>query len=146
MEAIWWLGLFILCLVFEIVTLGLTSIWFAGGALVAFVASLLGANQGVQLVLFLLVSFLLLFFTRPFAKKYINKNMTKTNADSLVGRDARVIADIDNFKGVGDVIVAGQEWTARSDNSDELIPKGAQVEILKIEGVKLIVKKKEEEV
>ena len=64
---------------------------------------------------------------------------------SLVGKEARVIADIDNFNGVGDVIIAGQEWTARSDDSNELIPTGTLVEILKIEGVKLIVKKKEGE-
>jgi membrane protein implicated in regulation of membrane protease activity len=143
MEAIWWLGLFIICLVFEIVTLGLTSIWFAGGALVAFIASLLGASQGVQIILFLLVSFLLLFFTRPLAKKYVNNNMTKTNADSLIGKEARVITDIDNINSVGDVIVAGQEWTARSDDSDVEIPAGTIVEILRIEGVKLIVRKKE---
>lgn len=143
MEGIFWLVVVVVMAMIEIITLGLTSIWFAGGALVAFLAYLLGANLITQMILFVLVSFLLLGFTRPLAMKYINKNRTKTNAESLVGKNAVVLEDIDNLKARGMVSVSGQEWTARSAD-DTLIAKDTVVEIIEIRGVKLIVKPKEQ--
>ncbi len=143
MEAICWLAIVIVLLVIEIATLGLTTIWFAGGALVACVAALLHANIWVQIVLFLVVSVLLLFFTRPLAIRYMNKDRMKTNVDSMVGKEAVVTESIDNLKAQGVVQVNGLEWTARSEESQEVIPKGAIVEVGRVEGVKLIVRKKE---
>ena len=133
----------IVLLVIEIATLGLTTIWFAGGALVACIAALLHANIWVQIVLFLVVSVLLLFFTRPLAVRYMNKDRTKTNVDSMVGKEAVVTEAIDNLKAQGVVQVNGLEWTARSEESQEVIPKGAIVEVGRVDGVKLIVRKKE---
>lgn len=143
MEAICWLAIVIVLLVIEIATLGLTTIWFAGGALVACIAALLHANIWVQIVLFLVVSVLLLFFTRPLAVRYMNKDRTKTNVDSMVGKEAVVTEAIDNLKAQGVVQVNGLEWTARSEKSQEVIPKGAIVEVGRVDGVKLIVRKKE---
>ena len=143
MEAICWLAIVIVLLVIEIATLGLTTIWFAGGALVACVAALLHANIWVQIVLFLVVSVLLLFFTRPLAIRYMNKDRMKTNVDSMVGKEAVVTESIDNLKAQGIVQVDGLEWTARSEESQEVIPKGAIVEVGRVDGVKLIVRKKE---
>ena len=143
MEAICWLAIVIVLLVIEIATLGLTTIWFAGGALVACIAALLHANIWVQIVLFLVVSVLLLFFTRPLAVRYMNKDRTKTNVDSMVGKEAVVTEAIDNLKAQGVVQVNGLEWTARSEESQEVIPKGAIVEVGIVDGVKLIVRKKE---
>ena len=143
MEAICWLAIVIVLLVIEIATLGLTTIWFAGGALVACIAALLHANIWVQIVLFLVVSVLLLFFTRPLAVRYMNKDWTKTNVDSMVGKEAVVTEAIDNLKAQGVVQVNGLEWTARSEESQEVIPKGAIVEVGRVDGVKLIVRKKE---
>ncbi|MGN1142508.1 MAG: NfeD family protein [Oliverpabstia sp.] len=143
MEAICWLAIMIVFLVIEIATLGLTTIWFAGGALVACIAALLHANIWVQIVLFLVVSVLLLLFTRPLAIRYMNKDRTKTNVDSMVGKEAVVTETIDNLKAQGVVQVNGLEWTARSEKSQEVIPKGAIVEIGRVDGVKLIVRKKE---
>ena len=143
MEAICWLAIVIVLLVIEIATLGLTTIWFAGGALVACIAALLHANIWVQIVLFLVVSVLLLFFTRPLAIRYMNKDRMKTNVDSMVGKEAVVTESIDNLKAQGVVQVNGLEWTARSEESQEVIPKGAIVEVGRVEGVKLIVRKKE---
>ncbi len=143
MEAICWLAIVIVLLVIEIATLGLTTIWFAGGALVACVAALLHANIWVQIVLFLVVSVLLLFFTRPLAIRYMNKDRMKTNVDSMVGKEAVVTESIDNLKAQGIVQVNGLEWTARSEESQEVIPKGAIVEVGRVDGVKLIVRKKE---
>jgi membrane protein implicated in regulation of membrane protease activity len=141
----YWLILFVVLLVIEIITLGLTTIWFAGGSLVAFVASVFGAPISVQIILFFLVSFLLLFVTRPIAMKYLNKNRTKTNAESLIGKTAIVTADIINIKGEGSVTVNGQEWSARSADEALTIEKDKLVIIKEISGVKLIVEEKKEE-
>ena len=143
MEAIVWLAVAIVLLVVEIITLGLTTIWFAGGALVACVAAALQADFLVQMMLFLVVSVVMLFFTRPVAMRYMNKNRTKTNSESLVGKEAVVLQEINNLKAAGQVQVNGIEWTARADDMEDVIEKGAVVCIKKIEGVKLIVKRKE---
>lgn len=143
MEAIIWLGLVVVLIIIELGTLGLTTVWFAGGALVSCIAALLGAGVAVQVVLFLLVSVLLLVFTRPVAMRCLNQSRTKTNAESLIGREAVVTLEIDNLKSQGQVQVNGLEWTARASDSQETIAKDTIVEIEKIDGVKLIVKRKE---
>ena len=143
MEGLFWLGVLVVMAIIEAVTLGLTTIWFAGGALAAFIASLLGAGLVVQIVLFIVVSFLLLAFTRPVAVKYLNKDRIRTNAESLIGKSAIVKEDIDNLKANGMVSVNGQEWTARATD-DSIIAKDTVVEIVEIKGVKLIVKAKEQ--
>lgn len=144
MESFYWLLLFVILIAIEIGTLGLATIWFAGGALIAFLAALLGANIVVQIVMFFLVSIVLLVSTRPIAVKYFNKNKIKTNADRHIGETAIVTVAIDNLQGKGEAIVSGQEWMARAESDDILIEKGKLVEILDIRGVKLIVKEKEE--
>lgn len=144
MEPIYWLIVLAVLLLIEIFTLGLTTIWFAGGAMIAFFASLLGVNEVIQIVLFFTISLLLLFFTRPLALRYFNKQRTITNSESLIGKEAKVTETIDNDNQVGTVIVNGLEWTARS--SDNLvIEQGTKVIIKEITGVKLIVTKNREE-
>lgn len=135
-----WLVLLIACLVIEACTLGLTTIWFAGGALIALLVSLMHAPIWLQVVLFLAVSLLLLFYTRPIAKKYFNRNVTKTNVDSVIGKDAIVVETIDNLQGKGRVTLAGQEWTARSVEENGTIQEGAVVEVEAVSGVKLMVR------
>ena len=139
MDAILWLAAVVVLLVIEIATLGLTTIWFAGGALIAGIAAVAGAGRVVQFVLFLIVS---LIFTRPIAMRYLNTNRTRTNAESLIGKEAVVTQTIENLKNQGQVIVGGIEWTARTDDNEKMIEKDTVVEIERIEGVKLIVKKK----
>ena len=143
MQAYYWLILFAILLAVEIFTLGLTTIWFAGGALVAFFAALAGANLYVQLILWLVVSVLLLVCTRPVAKKYICKKQEKTNVDSLVGQETVVCEDISNRENTGKVMINGIEWTARAEDPTAMYEKGSIVRILRIEGVKVIVKKGE---
>ena len=137
---IFWLVVVILSIAVEAITLGLTSIWFAGGALVALAASALRLPIALQVVLFFAVSVVLLYFTRPIAVKYFNKDRIKTNAESLVGRQAIVISEIDNLQGIGQVTVGGQEWSARSVEDDVKLPVGTVVDIMAINGVKLMVK------
>ena len=83
-------------------------------------------------------------FTRPVAVRYMNKNRTKTNVDSMAGKEAVVTEDIDNLKAQGVVQVNGLEWTARAENNQDVIPKGSVVEVTRVDGVKLIVRKREE--
>lgn len=134
-----WLIILILMIVIEVATMGLTSIWFAGGALVAIIAGVINAPIWLQIVLFFVVSLLLLFSTRPIALRYFNTNREKTNVDSLIGKQAIVTDTIDNLKGVGQVAVGGQEWTARGTEGCPRIEKGAVVRVVAINGVKLMV-------
>ena len=139
-EMIIWLVLLIVAIVAEVLTMGLTTIWFAGGGLVAIFAAILNAPVWLQVVLFLVVSLVLLIFTRPVAVKYFNKDRIKTNAESLVGRQAIVTAEIDNLQGIGQVTVGTQEWSARSYDNGVRIPVGTVVDVLAINGVKLMVR------
>lgn len=143
MTPIYWLIVFVVLIAIEIATLALTTIWFAGGAFMGFLLSLFGLSTGVQLAGFVLISFLMLFLTRPFAMHCI-KHTEKTNADSLIGREARVTAEIDNEKDTGTAVVNGQEWTARAEHDGDIYPAGTMTEIRKIQGVKLIVSAKKE--
>ena len=140
MVLIFWMVILILCIVIEVLTLGLTTIWFAAGALVAIFAALLYAPIFVQVILFLLVSLTLLFFTRPIAVKYFNRDRVKTNVESMVGRQAIVTGEIDNVQATGQVTVSGQEWSARSWDDKVRIPTGAVVVVVASSGVKLIVR------
>ena len=143
METTFWLILFIILLIIEIFTMGLTTIWFAGGALVAYILAFVGFTLPVQIIAFLLVSIVLLVLTRPLAVKFFNKERQKTNAESLIGQKAVVLEKIDTIRGVGLVEVNGQEWSAKTDETDAVIEADTIVVIEGIQGVKLIVKKEE---
>ena len=97
-EVFLWLGLMILFLVVELATVGLTSIWLAGGALIALFVALAGATVAWQCIAFIVVSVLLLIFARPFATRYINRHHEKTNCDELIGRTVRVTEQVDNYQ------------------------------------------------
>ena len=134
-----WLLVLIISIVIEIASLGLTTIWFAGGALVAFILALLNVPVAVQIAAFLIISVVLLYFTRPIAVRYFNKNLTRTNSDALVGQQAVVVSDINNIEGLGRVLIQGKEWSARAANDGDKIKAGAVVIVKAIEGVKLLV-------
>ena len=137
-----WLLLLIVFIIVELATMGLTTIWFAAGALVAALAAAVNAPPVVQVGLFLIVSIVLLLFTRPLAVRFFNKERIKTNVESLVGRQAIVISEIDNLEGIGQVTVGGQEWAARSLDENSKIPVGTVVFVRAINGVKLLVEPK----
>lgn len=138
-----WLILFVICIVLEIISMGLTTIWFAGGALVAYITSFF-AGELVQIIVFLLVSIILLVTTRPFAKKFINGKAEKTNVEAMAGKIGTVIESINNISATGKVSISGENWMARTENG-EIIAEGELVEVIRVEGVKVIVKKKEEQ-
>lgn len=141
MEGIVWLVLLIVFLIIEIMTVGLTSIWLAGGSLVALFLYKMGAGLVWQIAAFFVVSIVLMVFTRPFAKKYINANRTKTNYEEVIGKLVKVTERIDNLNETGAAVVNGQEWTARAKNPEDIIEAGAIVRVVEITGVKLIVEK-----
>lgn len=138
-DMVWiWLAAAIIFIIIEAVTVGLTTIWFAAGALVALILALIKVGVGVQVVVFLILSLVLLATTR---KIFVNKLKTgseKTNVDALVGEEAVVLEDITPFN-TGLVKVKGQNWTAIAADKDASILKGSTVKIKAIEGVKLIV-------
>lgn len=140
MEWIFWLVAFVILIGIEAATMSLYTIWFAIGALVSFFLSLTSMGRYGQLGVFFIVSCALLFFTRPLALRYVNKKTVKTNAEGLVGKKARVTETVDNDSAKGAAVVDGQEWTARSADGT-VIPEGEIVEIMDIQGVKLMVKK-----
>ena len=119
-----WLGIALALIIFEIITVGLTSIWFAAGAFVAAIVSFIGGGLMAQLLAFVIISVLLLIFTRPIAVKYIFTKKEKTNIDSIVGKQGVVKLD-------------GLEWSARSTSYE--IAEGKVVVVQSISGVKLIV-------
>ena len=139
LQAVTWLGVFVVMLIVEAITLGLTTIWFAGGALVAFGLAVAGVDTLIQIAAFCIVSVILLIVTRPAAVRWLNKGRVKTNAESLVGATAVVTEPIDNLADKGRVQVKGQSWSARTVADDIQIETGRQVRIKKISGVKLIV-------
>lgn len=139
MDMIGWLVAFVILIGIEAATMALTTIWFAGGAVFAFFAAVLGFSIQTQLVVFLIVSFVLLLFTRPLAIRFVNRETVKTNVDGLIGRKAKVIKKIDNNEPSGAAVIDGQEWTARSADEAVTIPVGTHVVIKEVRGVKLIV-------
>ena len=139
-EAFVWLGLLIVFLVIEIITVGL-----AGGALAALLLNIAGLNLIWQVGAFFVVSFLLLFFTRPFAVKYINAHHEKTNYEGVIGKIVRVTETVDNLAQTGTAVVNGLDWTARAEKDEDILEPGTLAKVVSISGVKLIVKKYEEE-
>lgn len=133
-----WLIIFAACLIIEIITLGLTTIWACGGALVAMIIAFFSGSLALQVVAFLVVTTILFFTTRPLAKKHMDNRLEKTNVESLIGKHVIVSADIDNLKSQGQVMIGGVEWTARSKDGDT-IESGTEVVIDEISGVKAIV-------
>ena len=145
MYEIFWLISFGILLLIEICTLGLTTIWFAAGALTAFLMAVLNLSLMIQVIVFLAVSILLLVFTRPIMMKYLNAKTTKTNAESLVGGKARVLIPVNNLKSEGQVMVGGMEWSARSTKDEVTFQKDEMVRIVGINGVKLMIERLDKE-
>lgn len=135
-----WLVVLIVSIGVEVATLGLTSIWFAGGAVVAVIVAAFHGSVWLQILLFFAVSLLLLFFTRPIAVRYFNRDRVRTNVESMIGRQAIVTSEIDNLQGIGQVTVGGQEWSARTEADGMNLQPGTVVDIVAVNGVKLIVK------
>lgn len=135
-----WLALMILFVIAECATVGLISIWFAGGCLVAMFLAMAGVPWGWQVVAALVVSLLLLILTRPIAVKHFNKKKTKTNYQSVIGTVVRITERVDNFNQTGAAMADGKEWTVRSADETAILEVGDAAVVVAVEGVKLMVK------
>ena len=143
---IWiWLGAAVLFGIVEALTAGLVSIWFVAGAAAGLVAAVFDLSVPVQVGAFIAVTAAALAATRPLVKRWTSGKAVPTNADRVLGQTAKVTEAVDNGNAAGAVYVDGKTWTARSADGS-VIPEGAVVEILRMEGVKLFVKKLEEKV
>ncbi len=139
MEPIIWIALIIACALIEIITVGLTAIWFAGGAFAALLCYAAGLNIVWQFAVFIVVSLALLFFTRPWALKYFKPHLVRTNYEAGIGENVCVTETVDNIKGTGTAVLKGQEWTARAFEEGKVFQAGEIVKVKEIRGVTLYV-------
>jgi len=141
---IWiWLGIFVLSVIIEAVEPDLVSIWFAAGALLAIILSIIpGIPFWVEIIVFLVIAFVLIFAIRPLAKKYLYKKETKSNIEEKIGEKCVVIKAINELSH-GEVKLNGVIWTAVAKNKGEVFDEQAVVTIIGIDGNKLIVEKAE---
>ena len=123
----------------EIITTGFLIFWLGIGAILAMLISFVTDNVLIQIAVFVITSIILIVLTKPFVKKFVDKKSVATNSYSLIGRKAIVIENIDFAEAKGKVKINGEVWSAKATN-DENIPKGTEVEITEITGVKLVVK------
>ncbi len=122
----------------EILTVGFLVFWLGIASLIAMVVSFFTSNIIIQMTVFIISSVILILSTKPFVKKFMEKETLITNAFSLVGKKALVIQEIDTVKGTGQIKVGGETWSATCEE-DAVISVNTEVKILKIEGVKAIV-------
>ena len=131
-----WLIISGICFILEIITIGFLVFWFAIGALITALVSLFTDNIIIQTTVFVLSSTALLFFTKPFVKKFSKEDKVQTNAYSVIGKKGIVTKEIDEKTGIGLVSIGSEVWTAKASSS---ISKDSEVIIKEIDGVKVIV-------
>ena len=133
-----WLALAVIFVIVEAATVGVVSVWFAVGALCAMGGAMLDWSLGIQILIFVVVSVVLLLCLRPLTKKYFTPKLTKTNVDAVIGTEGIVIEAVDNLLGSGRIKLGGMEWAARSTGGGK-IPQGTMAKVDKIEGVKVFI-------
>ncbi len=134
-----WAVAFAVLLIIELLTAGLTTVWFCAGSLVALLLAIFNVNVWIQIAAFAVVSLALLLFTRPLVKKLMKKEVPPMNTDRIIGKKCIVEEDIDGLTGRGCVKVAGILWSAQAENEEEIIPKGTKVVVKSVSGVTVIV-------
>ena len=134
-----WLIISGICFVIEMATVGFLTFWFGIGALFAMISSFFIENIIIQFAVFIISSTLLLFLTKSFVKKFGKKDTVPTNAFSIIGKHAVVTTEINQPTGKGQIKVGTEIWSAKTPE-EKTIPKGTEVEIISIEGVKAVVK------
>lgn len=137
-----WLIFAVVMLIIEIATTGLATLWFAVGAVVAMIMDLCGASVAAQIIAMAAISavcfVVCMIWVRPKLESLRKKNVQKTNADRLIGREGVVIVPLNATEGKGQVKVDGQIWSAKGDQD---FAEGTKIKVLAIEGVKLVVER-----
>ncbi len=135
-----WLIISGLFFIGEIITVGFLVFWLSIGSLIAMVVSIFAPDAIIlQTSIFVISSALLILFTKPLVDKYITRKTVPTNVNTLIGKKGIVLADINSLEATGQVKVNGETWSAKAE-TEEIIEKGTEVEILQVDGVKLLVK------
>ena len=140
-ESIIWLIVTVAMAVIEIMTMGLVTIWFAAGAAIALLLSLIGTPLWIQIAAFIVVSIVVLLLVRPIASRHFNNRLKKTNIDAIVGKTLIAKTDIDNLHGFGKVDMDGSTWLAASSMDNVVIHEGEEVKVVEVRGAKLIVER-----
>lgn len=135
-----WLLLAGLFFIGEIITIGFLIFWLGIGALLAMIVSFFTTNIIIQTAVFVISSIILILATKPFVKRFVDVKKTNTNVFSIIGKKALVIKEIDPINAKGQIKVNSEIWSAESENGEK-IEEGSEVEIIRINGVKAIVKK-----
>ena len=139
-----WLALFVAMLAVEALGPALVSVWFAFGALVALIVSFIPeVAWWVEVVIFVVISLATLLALRPVLRRYFKRNNYNTNIDSFTGKRGYVIEDITYLK-PGAVKIGDVSWTAIPVDKDQKILENEVIEVVAVNGNKLIVKKVEE--
>lgn len=140
-----WLCVFLITIILEAMTANIVSIWFIPSAFIALILSMIpNMPVYVQVIVFIVLSVVFLILSKTILKKYFRKKpIVPTNLDSVIGKDALVLEDIDNINEKGEVKIDGKIWTARCENNDDVLEKGILVRVKAIQGVKLICERKE---
>lgn len=136
---LWLAGVILFAVIEWISSTTAETLWFSIGAFAAMLVALFTDSLTAQVVVFLIVSLISVLLVRPLVKKHINPHTTPTNADRLIGSTATVVQPVDNAKAVGQVQIQGQVWTARSED-DSALEQGTLVTVVRLEGVKAIVR------
>ena len=135
-----WIIAAVLLAILELMTQNLVCVWFIAGCLAGIATDLMGWNVWLQFLAFVVVSALLVAGIRPFVNKFVKPRIVPTNVDTVIGKDAYLIEEIDNIRGTGALRLEGKEWSARSVNG-EVLPEGTLVRITALEGVKVLVER-----
>ena len=140
---LFWAVVVIATIVAEMLTVGLVAIWMTGGALLAMAAAWFGGSLELQLVCFFGATLALLYWTRPFAVKFLNKKRSRTNVEETIGSEVRVIERVSNSDQTGKVNYKGMEWTARAVDDADIFEVGDFGIVDAVEGVTMRIQKKQ---
>ena len=135
-----WLALILVAGVVEVLTAPLIALWFVPGAFVAMILAFCNVPIYVQVIVFILLSAACLALAKTVFRKFFQPKNEKFNIDAIIGEKCLVTEKIDNIAGRGAVKVKGLEWAARMLSDDVVVDEGARVEVIAVEGVKLICK------
>ncbi|GER22104.1 membrane protein [Zafaria cholistanensis] len=130
---VFWLALFLILAIVEMMSLDLYFIMLAGGALGAVFVALAGGPFWLQALVFCVLALAMVLFLRPLALRHLHKGPPglRTNVDRLIGEDALVLEPTSRI--AGSAKIGGETWSARSEDEAPLEP-GTYGTVIRIEG------------
>lgn len=142
-----WIVLGVVLIIAETFTLGFVLLWFGFGALAAALVSYLGFGIYSQFLVFATVSIILTALSKNIFAKYFShgdEHITLTGIDSLPGKIGTVTVPSKGALNESAVKVYGSVWTAFPENGEELLTEGDKVEVVRVQGSSIYVRKAKE--